>query len=79
MVQLNAIQRNAQRSQGSCQSLSVKSNSQGNPQVAKLSNYLCTREALWRLLATYPKDMTVREAVIRARVDFTKCRKEVTV
>lgn len=79
MAQLNVIQRNAQRSQGSCQSLSVKSNSPGNPQVAKLSNYLCTREALWRLLACYPKDMPVMEAVRMARVDFAKCRKEVAV
>lgn len=45
--------------------------------AAGVSNYLKTREALWRLLATYPKGMPVEDAVRRARVDFIKCRKEV--
>jgi hypothetical protein len=56
---------------------SVKDNQSGS--IARVTNYLCTREALWRLLATYPKDMTVKEAVNRARVDFAKQRKEVAV
>lgn len=47
--------------------------------AAGVTNYLKTREALWRMLASYPKRMTVEDAVRRARVDFTKCRKEVAV
>ncbi|MBR0166125.1 MAG: hypothetical protein IJQ13_04525 [Prevotella sp.] len=43
----------------------------------RVSNYLKSREALWRLLATYPKGMPVEDAVRRARIDFTRSRKEV--
>lgn len=78
MVQRNAIQRNAQRSLFPCQGTSVKS-SNGNDRIAKLSTYMTSREALWRLLATYPKDMPVAEAVRLANVDFAKQRKEVAV
>lgn len=45
--------------------------------AAGVSNYLKTREALWRMLANYPKQMPLEDAVRRARVDFTKPRKEV--
>ena len=38
-----------------------------------------TREALWRLIATYPKCMPVEDAIRRARTDFAKTRKEVAV
>lgn len=45
--------------------------------TGRVSNYLKSREALWRLLATYPKGMPVEDAVRRARIDFTRCGKEV--
>ena len=45
--------------------------------IGKLSTYLKTREALWRMLANYPKGMPVEDAIRRARIDFTKPRKEV--
>ena len=44
----------------------------------QVSNYLKTREALWRMLASYPEDMQVSDAVCKARVDFSK-RKEVAL
>lgn len=60
------------------QGTSVKDgNLSGCIPAAGVSNYLKTREALWRLLATYPKDMPVVDALRRARVDFTKPGKEV--
>ena len=58
---------------------SVKSTVNGSGSIAKLSTYMKTPQALWRLLATYPPTMPVVEAVRRARVDFTKCRKEVAL
>ena len=54
-----------------------KSNQIGNTPVAKLSTYMKSREALWSMLASYPKDMPVEDAIRRARIDFTKTRKEV--
>ena len=56
-----------------------KENHFGSMPMASLSKYLTSREALWRLLATYPADMSVQQAVLLARVDFTKCRKEVAL
>lgn len=47
--------------------------------IVSLSKYLKTPEALWRMLASYPKDMPVEDAVRHARIDFTRCRKEVAV
>ena len=41
----------------------VKDHSNGNANIARLSNYLKTREGLWRLLALFPADMPVVEAV----------------
>jgi len=52
--------------------MSEKSNQIGSAPVAKLSTYMKTREALWRLIATYPKCMPVEDAIRRARIDFTK-------
>ena len=51
---------------------SQKSTVNGSTQAAKLSTYLHSREALWRLLACYPPQMPVVEALQHARVDFTK-------
>lgn len=62
-----------------CQGSSVKDNQNGSDPIAKLSTYMKTPQALWRLLATYPPTMSVVEAVRRARVDFTRCRKEVAL
>jgi hypothetical protein len=50
----------------------------GNQQIARLSTYLKTRDALFRLLACYPKCMPVEDAIRRARIDFCKPGKEVT-
>lgn len=62
------------------QGTSVNDESQsGCIPAAGVTNYLKTREALWRLLAAYPKGMPVEDAVRRARVDFTKPGKEVAV
>ena len=70
---------NVQLSLFPCQGSSVKDNQNGSTPVAKLSTYMKTRDALWRLLASYPQDMPVVEAVRRARIDFTRCRKEVAL
>lgn len=77
MVKNTNANSNVQLSLFPQEGISVKDNKGGS--IARVSNYLCTREALWRLLATYPKDMTVKEVVNRARVDFAKQRKEVAV
>lgn len=79
MATLTASQRTAQRTQSLRQGNSVKSTVNGSTPTAKLSTYMTSREALWRLLATYPADMPVQQAVLLARVDFTKCRKGGTV
>lgn len=57
------------------QGTSVNDAQNGNQQIAKLSTYLKTPEALWRMLASYPKDMPVEDAIRRARIDFTRCQK----
>lgn len=62
-----------------CQGTGVNDAHNGSTSTAKLSTYMTSREALWRLLATYPADMPVQQAVLLARVDFTKARKEVTL
>lgn len=57
-----------------CQGISVKDTQNGSTsRTAKLSDYMKTREALWRMLASYPQDMPVEKAIRRARIDFTKC------
>ena len=43
--------------------------------TAHVTNYLHTREGLWRLLATYPPTMTLVEAIALAHTDFTRCKK----
>ena len=58
-----------------CQETSIKNERNGNRSVAK---YLTTREALWRLLASYPQRMPLTEAIRRAHIDFTRAGKEVT-
>lgn len=60
-----------------CQGSSVNDAQNGSAPVAKLSTYMKTREALWRLIASYPKCMPVEDAIRRARIDFAKPRKEV--
>ena len=79
MVQSKTINRTAQRSLFPCQGTSVKSTVNGRIPPARLSTYMTSPEALWRMIATYPSGMPVEEAISRARVDFTKCsaRKEV--
>lgn len=56
---------------------SQKSTESGSTTAAKLSTYLHSRDGLWRLLACYPPQMPVVEALQHARVDFCKARKEV--
>lgn len=77
MVQTKTITRSVQLSLFPCQGSGVKDEKNGSAPVARLSNYMKTREALWRMLASYPKGMPVEDAVRRARIDFTKPRKEV--
>jgi len=69
--------RTAQRSLFAQMATGEKSNQNGSASVARLSDYMKTREALWRLVATYPRRMTVEDALRSARIDFTKTRKEV--
>lgn len=77
MVHSKTISSSAQLSLFPCQGSSVNDAQIGSVPAAGVTNYLKTREALWRMLATYPKSMPIQDAVRRARVDFTKCRKEV--
>ena len=79
MVKSKTINRTAQRSLFSQAEMSEKSTVNGRISPARLSTYMKTPEALWRLLATYPNGMPVADAIRRARIDFTKCRKEVAV
>lgn len=71
------VTRTAQRSLFTQEAICEKSNQNGNAPVARLSTYMKSHEALWRMLASYPKDMPVEDAIRRARIDFTKARKEV--
>lgn len=77
MVHTKTISSSAQLSLFPCQGSGVNDAQNGSTSVAKLSTYMKTREALWRMLASYPKGMPVEEAVRRARIDFSKPRKEV--
>ena len=79
MVKLKTISSSAQLSLFPCQGSGVNDAQNGSVPVAKLSTYMKTREALWRLIATYPKCMPVEDAIRRARTDFAKTRKEVAV
>lgn len=72
MATTKAISSSVQLSLFPCQGNSVKDNQNGNNSIAKLSTYMKTREALWRMLATYPGNMPLTEAISRARIDFTK-------
>lgn len=71
----SAVQLSLFPSQGN----SVEDNREGCILAARVTNYMKTREALWRMIASYPKGMPVQDAIIRARVDFTKRRKEVAI
>lgn len=62
-----------------CQGCSVKDGKNGNAPIAKLSTYLKTRGGLFRLLALFPGDMPVEEALRLAPSVLTKSRKEVAV
>lgn len=73
----NVIYRTAQYPLFAQMATGEKSNKNGSAPVARLSTYMKTREALWRMIASYPKCMPVEDAVRRARIDFTKPRKEV--
>ena len=77
MVTTNQVPRTAQRTLFSQEEMGVKSNQIGSVPAAGVTNYLKSREALWRLIASYPKAMPVEDAIRRARVDFAKSRKEV--
>lgn len=75
----NTIDKNAQLSLFSCQGSSVKDEQNGSHQIAKLSTYLKTRGGLFRLLALFPGNMPVEEAVRLAPTMLTNGRKEVEV
>ena len=47
----------------------------GSLSAAKLSTYMKTKDALWRMLATYPPKMPFTEALLLAKRDFTGTRK----
>ncbi len=53
----------------------VKSTVNGSNSIAKLSNYLKTRDGLWRLLSLFPGDTCVTEAVALAPSALCKTRK----
>lgn len=56
-----------------CQGTGVKDTQNGSTtSAAKFQTYIHTREALFRLLASYPPTMPLTEALALARVDFTK-------
>lgn len=76
-MSITNVTRTAQRSLFAQEAIGEKSNQNGSASVAKLSTYMKSREALWRMLASYPKGMSVEDAIRRARIDFTKQRKEV--
>lgn len=75
MATLKANSSSVQLSLFPCQGTGVNDAQNGNQQIPKLSTYLKTPEALWRMLASYPKDMPVEDAVRHARIDFTLCKK----
>jgi hypothetical protein len=58
---------------------SVKDTRNGNNSVAKLSTYLKTRGGLFRLLALFPGNMPVEDALRQAPAVLTNTRKEVAV
>lgn len=73
------VPRTAQRTLFSQAETSEKSTVNGRIPPARLSTYMKSPEALWRMLATYPRRMPIEDAVRRARIDFTKPRKEEAV
>ena len=75
MATLKANSSSVQLSLFPCQGSSVNDAQNGNRQIAKLSTYMKSPEALWRMIASYPKNMKVEDAIRRARIDFTRCQK----
>ena len=75
----NLLTSSAQLSLFPCQGTSVNDAQNGNQQIAKLSTYLKTRGGLWRLLALFPGNMPVEDALRLAPSVLTKCRKEVAL
>lgn len=75
----NSTMSSVQLSLFPCQGSSVNDAQNGNQQIAKLSNYLKTRGGLWRLLALFPGNMSVEDALRLAPSVLTKCRKEVAL
>lgn len=55
-----------------CQGTSVKDCKNGNQQIAKLSSYLKTRGGLFCLLACFPGNMPVEQAIMEAPLILTK-------
>ena len=58
-----------------CQGTAENGTHNGSNTAARFSTYIHTREALFRLLASYPPRMPLVEALALARVDFTRGRK----
>lgn len=56
----------------------VKSNQNANT-IGKFSTYIKTRGGLFRLLALFPGNMPVEEAVVLAQATLTNNRKEVAL
>lgn len=75
----NLLTSNVQLSLFPSQGTSVNDAQNGNQQIAKLSNYLKTRGGLWRLLALFPGNMPVEDALRLAPSVLTKCGKEVAL
>ena len=75
----NVIKSTTQLSLFAQEATGEKSNQNGNAPVAKLSTYLKTRGGLFRLLALFPGNMPVTEALRLAPSVLTKERKEVAV
>jgi len=78
MATSRVISSSVQLSLFPCQGTGVKDNQNGNNSIAKLSSYLKTRDGLWRLLAVFPGNMPIVEAIRLAPSVLTKTRKEVS-
>lgn len=59
-----------------CQGTGANDAQNGNQQIAKLSTYLKTRDALFRLLSLFPGNMPVTEALRLAPSVLTNTGKE---
>ena len=77
MVRTKTISAQLSGRQHLCQGASEKSTANGSHQIVKLSTYLKTRGGLFRLLALFPGNTPVEEAVRLAPTMLTNGRKEV--